>query len=447
MARALDILHDASRSALRALPPSVLTAVMEATRGRRLAPWVPPSAASLGFLLIFSLGVTIWGDPARAYAVAYADLPVVPPSASLAPSLGVDSPTSSHPAPRPILRAASEEPAFGGSLTARAASPTWLSASGGGEIGDALPPAPFEPLTRPGPGGHLPRIAPDGVTPALAYARPFEDPSESPRISVVIGGLGLNASVTREAIESLPPEVTLSFVPYTDGLQGWIDAARAAGHEVILEIPMEPYDYPANDPGPHTLLARADAIENGRRLDWLMSRATGYFAVMNYLGARFTAEPGALSPVLESIASSGVAFLYDGETRRSDLDGLAVQAGLELASADRILDAEPDAAAIDEQLLHLEALALQNGDSVGAGFGYPVTVEQVRAWAETLQLKGYSLAPVSAVIASRAAASRIRVAEATAVTAPGRPAFSTVPASFGGGEEGGDAGHGASSSH
>ena len=76
-------------------------------------------------------------------------------------------------------------------------------------------------------------------------------------------------------IDSLPPEVTLSFVPYSEDLQGWIDDARAAGHEVILEIPMEPYDYPANDPGPHTLLARADAMENQRRLEWLMSGETG----------------------------------------------------------------------------------------------------------------------------------------------------------------------------
>ena len=30
--------------------------------------------------------------------------------------------------------------------------------------------------------------------------------------------------------------------------------AREAGHEVLLEVPMEPFDYPDNDPGPQTLL-------------------------------------------------------------------------------------------------------------------------------------------------------------------------------------------------
>jgi hypothetical protein len=259
-------------------------------------------------------------------------------------------------------------------------------------------------------------------------------------IATVVGGLGLNAAATREAIETLPGEVTLSFVPYADGLQEWIDLARAAGHEVVLELPMEPYDYPANDPGPHTLLARADSVENVRRLEWLMSRATGYFAVMNYLGARFTAETAALAPVLEAVSEMGVAFLYDGETRRSELDRLAIQAGLSLAAADRILDSRPNAAAIDEQLLHLEALAIQKGDAIGAGFGYPVTVRQVRAWAATLELKGYRLAPVSAVLARRAAASRVSMAQDEAVATTARPSFTTVPASFGGGNEASAAG-------
>jgi polysaccharide deacetylase 2 family uncharacterized protein YibQ len=416
-------------------------------RMRLHRPWRGGGAAAAGLMLTLALGVTLWGDPGRAYAVARIRLPEMPRSAMLTPALGVETPTASRPAPRPILREGSRDPMFaeGASLAAHAASPSRTADRGQTLDGDALAAAPIAGLTRPGPGGLLPNVGADGLRAADAYARPFSDDSGASLIAIVIGGLGLNAEVTREAIETLPPEVTLSFVPYADNLQAWIDAARAAGHETVLELPMEPYDYPANDPGPHTLLARADPVENSRRLNWLMSRATGYFAVMNYLGARFTAEPAALQPVLESIAGSGVAFLYDGETRRADLEPMAVHADLDIAAADRILDAQPDAAAIDEQLLHLEALAIQNGHSIGAGFGYPVTVRQARAWAPTLQLKGYRLAPVSAVLALRAEASRLRVAEAGAVAPLARPSFSAVPASFGGGEEGASGGHGGAS--
>src|SRR5690606_15597580 len=114
-----------------------------------------------------------------------------------------------------------------------------------------LPVAPIAGLSQPGPDGPLPSIASDGRVPAQAYARPFRA-NGRPRVALIVGGLGLNAVTTRAAIERLPAEVTLSFVPYAEGLQAWIDMARAHGHEVMLEMPMEPTGYPDNDPGPYT---------------------------------------------------------------------------------------------------------------------------------------------------------------------------------------------------
>ena len=102
-----------------------------------------------------------------------------------------------------------------------------------------------------------------------------------------VGRLGQNASLTGQAVETLPGEVTLSFVPYASGLQGWMDLARQHGHEVLIEIPMEPYDYPDNDPGPPTLLTTASAEENQRRPEYLLSRASGHFVVPPSVLAKF----------------------------------------------------------------------------------------------------------------------------------------------------------------
>lgn len=268
---------------------------------------------------------------------------------------------------------------------------------------DGLPRAPFEALTTPGPGGVLPAIAADGRRALTAYARPALADGR-PRIAVIVGGLGLSRDATQAAIDTLPADVTLGFVPYAEGLQEWIDAARAAGHEVVLELPMEPFDYPANDPGPHTLLADAPAAENGRRLDWLMSRAAGYFAVMNYQGARFATSETALRPTLARLRDRGVALVFDGESTRTVIDAAAARAHLPFARADRILDVQPARDAIDEQLLHLEALAIQNGDALGVASARPVSIEQIREWARTLEAKGYALAPASAVLSARAEA-------------------------------------------
>ena len=265
-----------------------------------------------------------------------------------------------------------------------------------GDTGDhaALPPSPLAGLTAPGPGGGLlPIVASDGRNPYQAYARPFQS-NGKPKVALVIGGLGLNAKSTREAIEQLPPEVTLSFVPYAEGLQGWIDLARANGHEVLLEAPMEPQDYPDNDPGPYTLLTTAKPADTVQRLDWLLSRATGYFGVTNYLGSKFVTSDSAMATFTGDLHQRGLAFVDDGSAARRG-------GGIPRASADKVIDDELAGDAIDKSLAALEAAALQHGQALGSGFAYPITLDEVQHWASGLAARGYQLAPASAVMSRR----------------------------------------------
>ncbi len=254
-----------------------------------------------------------------------------------------------------------------------------------------LTPAPIAGLTAAGPGGLLPVIGRDGRTPFQAYARPFQS-NGKPKIAIIVGGLGLNSAATRAAIDKLPPEVTLSFVPYADGLQGWMDLARANGHEVVMELPMEPIDYPANDPGQYTLMTNAPPGETVKRLEWLLSRATGYFATTNYLGGRFVTSDSAMGVLMGALKGRGLGFLDDGSAIRRGLGGAP------RASADAVVDEQLSAESIDQQLLKLEAQALAHGQALGTGFAYPITVEQVTRWAAVLAGRGYQLAPASAVM-------------------------------------------------
>ena len=277
------------------------------------------------------------------------------------------------------------------------------SADSGSPAASPLPPAPLAGFTERNANGLLPIIAANGRTPAQAYARPFTRQADKPMISVIIGGLGFNARATQQAIDELPPEVTLSFVPYAQDLQTWIDRARAAGHEVMLELPMEPFDPDADDTGPQTLLASAPAAQNVTRLEQLLGKAAGYFGVTNYQGARFATSSSAAQPVVQQLRRRGLAFLTSGLGQRTALALAAQSAGLSSASADRIIDVRREADAIDDQLLNLEALALQNQSAIGAGFAYPVTIEQVGRWARDVSTRGYQLAPASAVLNARAA--------------------------------------------
>ena len=270
-----------------------------------------------------------------------------------------------------------------------------VRASASGNMG--LPKAPLPGVFEQGSQGKMPKIADDGRTPFNVYKRPFSNPAGRPTVSIVVGGLGLNARVTQAAIDELPADVTLSFVPYARGLQNWIDLARAAGHEVMLEMPMEPYDYPNNDTGPYTLLTTANADENRRRAEWLLSQATGYFGVTNYQGAKYATDARAIAPVFDMLKERGLVFLHDGSAPRSVFETVARSANLPFADASRVIDSEPSGGAIDEQLLYLEAIALQSGHALGTGFAFPITVDQLRDWTATLSSKGYILAPASSL--------------------------------------------------
>jgi polysaccharide deacetylase 2 family uncharacterized protein YibQ len=190
--------------------------------------------------------------------------------------------------------------------------------------------------------------------------------------------------------------VTLSFVPYAQDLQNWIDLARESGHEVIVELPLEPFDYPNNDPGPATLLTSSTPEENAIRLGWIMSRAGGYVGLMNYQGARMTASTRAFAPVLQEIADRGLLYLDDGTSPRSQTRNIGAETGGPWAVANRRIDLRRNAPAITSALQHLEQSAQEDGVAIGVGFAYPVTVDAIMSWVDTLETKGLSLAPLSA---------------------------------------------------
>lgn len=262
-------------------------------------------------------------------------------------------------------------------------------AASGAFTGGALPPAPIAGVSRKTAEGVLPVIGPGGLTPARAYARPFKA-SGRPRVAIVMGGLGLDPELTRQAIESLPPQVTLAFSPYTPNLQDWINRARERGHEILLEVPMEPEDYPENDPGPYTLRARAQPAETVRKLEWILGRTAGYFGITNRMGERFVKSPEGMSALNGALRSRGLAFVDTGIAAGSGGGDFRV-------SGDQVLDRILSPAAIDEALLRVEAAALQKGQGLGITQAYPLTLRQVASWASQIESRGYQLAPASAL--------------------------------------------------
>jgi polysaccharide deacetylase 2 family uncharacterized protein YibQ len=247
--------------------------------------------------------------------------------------------------------------------------------------------------TRQGP---LPRIADDGRTPMQAYAAPAADGKF--RIAIVVRGLGISAAATKAALDSLPPAVTLAFAPYAQDVSHWVAEARARGHEVLLEIPMEPYDFPDSDPGPHTLRAGQGEAANMDRLTWALTRFTGYAGVTNLMGQRFLSDSDALSPTLTYLSRHGLYFFDNGSAAQSVAPLVAGQVGAPLVQSNAAIDTIQTALEIDHRLSDLESAARANGSASGSAFLYPVSLSRIAAWAKDLKSRGFVLVPVSAIV-------------------------------------------------
>ncbi|MET0867514.1 MAG: divergent polysaccharide deacetylase family protein [Pseudorhodoplanes sp.] len=360
----------------------------------RLAGWAVVGLLSLG-VFGFVAWAALMHDPLGGEPTASAPITVVQTADS-----NPDKPSPDSPA-QPAAPPAAANPPGTQTITIIDGSngkrqEVLIPASGEAGKKSAADPKLLEPSRH----GQIPRIAPDGSRPSLVYARKSGSERanpDGPQVAIVIGGLGVSASSTADALSKLPPTVTFAFTPYGNDLENLVARAREKGHEVLLQVPMEPHDYPDNDPGPQTLLSSLSGEQNVDRLHWLLSRMQGYVGIMNFMGSRFTAHDAALAPVLREVSRRGLIYVDDGSSPRSQAAQIAGANKLPFAKADVVIDAVPSPTEIDNALKRLESAARDRGVAVGFSSALPASIDRISKWAKAAQGRGIVLVPITKI--------------------------------------------------
>ncbi|MBI1243523.1 MAG: divergent polysaccharide deacetylase family protein [Alphaproteobacteria bacterium] len=350
-----------------------------------------------------------------------APAPATPPPAAMAP----ETPPAAvaMPAPMPAPAPPRPAPPREQAGTPAPAAPVQSEAAPAPAMPAAPPPPPQQAARAPQGRPAAPPLPPRDVEAPtwVRFARPFDPEDKRPRIALVIADLGKSQAATNAAIQNLSGAITLAFTPYADGLAQWVALARAAGHEVLLSLPMEPADFPNTDPGPQTLLTTLSPRQNNERLTWTLERAQGYVGIVNAQGSRYTTSTDAMRPVIDRLFQRGLLFVDARTASNSVAIKVADDVGVPRAYADRLIDMEASRPAIDRALADLERLARQNGAAMGIAQTYPVTFERLINWLPQLEQRGIALAPVSAIV------NRQPAPGAPAMPAPA-PAAETMPA-------------------
>lgn len=222
-------------------------------------------------------------------------------------------------------------------------------------------------------------------------------------IAIILTDAGLSESTTQKALQALPKPVAVAFSPYSMRLAPWLDEAKNAGRETFLLLPMEPLNYPKDDPGPQALLTRKSEAENSITLTSLLTLAGNADGVMNFMGSRFLGDRRNMIPALAKIRKSGLMFVENPSM--SGLQSAATfaeETGVPYLSADVQIDVQASPASIRQQLFQLEKIAQEKGFAIGIASPYPVTLDILPQWADSLQGRGFKLTAPSTLVEKQA---------------------------------------------
>jgi polysaccharide deacetylase 2 family uncharacterized protein YibQ len=229
-------------------------------------------------------------------------------------------------------------------------------------------------------------------------ALPFADLNSRPLVAIVIDDVGLDRPRSKRAWE-LPGPITMSFLPYAKDLAEQARAARARNKELMLHLPMEPTG--RQDPGPGALLVSLPDSELRQRTLLALDSFDGYVGVNNHMGSRFTAFRPGMETVLRQLKVRGLMFLDSRTTPQSVGDQVGQEIGLPTIARHVFLDDDESLDAVRRKLAETEAIARRQGFVIAIGHPHEATLQALAEWLPTVQGKGMTLAPATAVLRKR----------------------------------------------
>lgn len=267
--------------------------------------------------------------------------------------------------------------------------------------------ASIDATPEPAAGAASPRhmLSARGGTPHwLRQAAAPPDADSRPVIAVVLDDLGMNRRATA-ALNKLKAPLTLAFLPYAGDLARQTKSAAAAGHELVLHLPMEPEG--DEWPGPNALLSTLPAEIFRARLQSNLDRFEGYVGINNHMGSLLTTSRERMAVVMTELRRRDLLFLDSRTSAKSIAADEARRHGIPHAVRDVFIDHVIELEAIEKRLAQVERIAKLNGVAVAIGHPHAPTLQALRRWLPTLERRGFKLVPISTVVAHKACADRL----------------------------------------
>lgn len=246
----------------------------------------------------------------------------------------------------------------------------------------------------------LEAVVPEPAMPAWVSNASTTVPSAieraKPKIAIIIDDVGLDQEASKR-LAAFEDTLTLAFLPYAEDLRPQTIAAKKAGHELMVHMPMQSHRSSA-DPGDNALLADLSYDEFTKRINWNLSQFEGFVGINNHMGSLITEDPALMVRVMARLRNEGLLFVDSLTTPNSMGKRAAKALGVPFVARDVFLDNERNREYILRQLETTEKIARLRGYAIAIGHPYPVTMDTLEEWQKTLEFKGLTLVPISQIM-------------------------------------------------
>lgn len=223
----------------------------------------------------------------------------------------------------------------------------------------------------------------------------YTEPAGHGLIAIIIDDMGL--TLRSKIIENMDAPLTLSYLPNAQNIKERTLQAKKNGHEIMLHMPMQPYNESMDD---GSIMLRTDQSDEefSHSLDWSFDRTNTFVGVNNHMGSKLTSDKQAMNKFMRYIKDKNIFFI-DSKTISSTVAAqTAREYGIAYAERDVFLDHEISADFIERALRKTEVIAKKKGYAIAIAHPHKETITALKKWLPTLEEKGLTLVPASKLV-------------------------------------------------
>lgn len=201
--------------------------------------------------------------------------------------------------------------------------------------------------------------------------------SKLPEIAIIIDDVGYNRKIATRFAD-LDSNITFSVLPNSPHKRSIAINAHKKGLEIMLHLPMEPFEYPKVNPGPNALLVSMTPNELKTQLRKDIAGIPFVKGVNNHMGSRMTSLSSKMYQIFTILKEEDLFFIDSRTAPQSLCKPSARLLQIPFAERNTFLDHFQTPEAVNRQIDSLLRKALKNGSAIGIGHPHKITFEVLK---------------------------------------------------------------------